>query len=165
MGLPRGAGLRPAPFDPGLPDPMACAPSLRAAAPTLDHGRLGPCERPLRVTITGARRRGSDVAERRTVAGQTGGGRASRHAPCLFFLIAMVWGLTATLRSGRVLRLTDRLLRPKGLSRHILAPAGLRYSTVPLCLHSRPVLLVLARPTRRLTKKSDPAPIRDRCLS
>ena len=67
LGLPRRVGLRPAPFDLGLPDPMACAPSLRAAAPTLDHGRPGPCERPLRVTIAGARRRGSDVAECRTV--------------------------------------------------------------------------------------------------
>ena len=60
LGLPRRAGLRPAPCEPGLPDPMACAASLRAAASTLDHGRPGPCERPMRVTIAGARRRGSD---------------------------------------------------------------------------------------------------------
>ena len=71
-------------------------------------------------------------------------------------------GLTVTFRPGRVLRLTDRPHPPKGLSRHILAPAGLRYSTVPLCVCDRSVLLVLARPTRRLTKKSGQAPIRDR---
>lgn len=57
-------------------------------------------ERPLRMTIAGARWRGS----------------GKPNAACLFFLIAMVWGLTATLRSGRVLRLTDRLFQAKGLS-------------------------------------------------
>jgi len=71
--LPRRAGLRPAPLGPVLPYPIAGVLSLRANAQALDHGRLGPCEWPLRVTIAGARRRGSDDAERRTAADRQGG--------------------------------------------------------------------------------------------